>query len=146
MKHTVVIKAPAGFVFEQLSTPSARETWTKEIESIRYEHPPKEKAEGAAFIQIQKEGAMRTSFHGKNVAVIEPETYSYSLESKAFKMVISYHLEDLQGETKVTQTYEVIYLSTFAKIMGKLSSKLTEKLAQALVQQLKRYCEDALTK
>ncbi|WP_191557482.1 SRPBCC family protein [Metabacillus idriensis] len=146
MKHTVVIKAPAGFVFEQLSTPSARESWTKEIESIQYEHPSEEKTEGAAFIQVQKEGAIRTSFHGKNVAVIEPETYSYSLESKAFKMVISYHLEDLQGETKVTQTYETIYLSPFAKIMGTLSSKLTGKLALSLLHQLKRYCENSLIK
>ncbi|MGG4491474.1 SRPBCC family protein [Metabacillus idriensis] len=141
MKHTVVIQAPTGFVFEQLSTPSARETWTKEIESIRYEHPSEEKTEGAAFIQTQKEGAMRTSFHGKNAAVIEPETYSYSLESKSFKMVISYHLEDRQGDTAVTQSYEIIYLSAFAKMMGKLSSKLTEKLAHSLLQQLKKHCE-----
>ncbi|MGM0923046.1 MAG: SRPBCC family protein [Bacillota bacterium] len=141
MKHTVVIHAPIGFVFEQLSSPIARETWTKKIEKIQYDQPGAEKKEGASFIQVQKEGAMRTSFHGKNGAVAEPETYSYSLESKAFKMVISYHLEDVQGDTQVTQTYETIYLSKLAKILGKLSSKLTEKLSLSLLEQLKRHCE-----
>ncbi|MDQ0857405.1 SRPBCC family protein [Bacillus sp. V2I10] len=141
MKHTLVIHAPIGFVFEQLSSPAARETWTKEIEKIQYEQPSAEKSEGASFIQVQREGVMRTSFQGKNGAVAEPETYTYSLESKAFKMVISYHLEDVQGDTQVTQTYETIYLSKLAKILGKLSSKLTEKLALSLLQQLKRHCE-----
>ncbi|PLR67238.1 SRPBCC family protein [Bacillus sp. UMB0893] len=146
MSHTVTIGAPIGFVFEQISTPSARESWTKEIEKIQYEQPAEEKKEGAAFVQVQKEGAMRTSFHGKNLSALEPSTYSYSLEGKAFKMIISYQLEDLQGETNVTQTYDVIYLSTMAKIMGRLSSKLTEKLALSLLQQLKKHCELALTK
>jgi Domain of unknown function (DUF3284) len=141
LKHTVDIHAPIGFVFEQLSSPAARKTWTKEIEKIQYEQPSAEKIEGASFIQVQKEGAMRTSFHGKNGVIAQPKTYSYSLESKAFKMVISYHLEDIQDDTQVTQTYEIIYLSKLAKIMGKLSGKLTEKLALSLLQQFKAHCE-----
>jgi uncharacterized protein YndB with AHSA1/START domain len=117
----MVIDAPSERLYEMVADLECMGQWSPECQRVEWTDGSSGPAEGATFVGHNKGGPMglmKWSRHGRVVTADPGREFSFATEEGGRESTLwSYRFEAVDGGTKVTESYDVKWIPTWARIV-----------------------------
>jgi hypothetical protein len=145
--HAVVMAAPAEVIYALISDLPRMGDWSLECRRVEWLEGSTGPVEGATFIGHNTggpRGLMKWSRRGRVLTADEGREFAFVTEEGGRESTEwRYHLEPVAGGTRVTESYVVRWIPTWARILDVPTNRvreLRESMAHTL-EQLKKAAE-----
>ena len=145
----VVIEAAAERVYEMVADMPRMGEWSPETQRVEWLEGSSGPAEGARFIGHNvtgPRGLIKWSRRGRVLAAEPGREFAFATEEGGKEGVVwRYRFEPIEGGTRVTESYEVRKIPTWARIMDVPTNRVRQlrEGMQHTLQQLKSAAESA---
>jgi uncharacterized protein YndB with AHSA1/START domain len=116
-----VISAPAERLYDMVADLECMGQWSPECQRVEWTDGSRGPAEGATFVGHNKGGPMglmKWSRHGRVVTADPGREFSFATEEGGRESTLwSYRFEPVDGGTRVTESYDVKWIPTWARIV-----------------------------
>lgn len=147
--HSIVIEAPAGQIYPLVADLSRMGEWSPECRQVEWLQGSTGPAVGARFIGHNKggpAGLMKWSRQGRVLRAEPAREFAFATEEGGKEGVEwRYRFEPVDGGTRVTESYEVHWIPTWARILDiptNRAGELRRHMRQTL-EELKHVAETA---
>jgi len=139
--HSVVIAAPAVAIYELVADLPRMGNWSPECQQVEWLDGSTGPTEGATFIGHNKGGPgglMKWSRRGRVLTADPGREFAFVTEEGARESTEwRYRLEPAEGATRVTESYTVRWIPTWARIVDVPTNRARE-LREAMRHTLER--------
>jgi uncharacterized membrane protein len=139
--HSVVMEAPAERIYELVADLPRMADWSPECRQVEWLDGSTGPVEGATFIghnQGGPAGLMKWSRRGRVLAADPGREFAFVTEEGGRESTEwRYRLEPLEGSTRVTESYTVRWIPTWARIVDVPTNRAGE-LREAMRHTLER--------
>ena len=145
--RSVVVQAPAERVYALVADLSRMGEWSPECQRVEWLEGSDGPAEGARFVGHNKGGPgglMKWSRRGRVLTADPGREFAFATEEGGKEGVEwRYRLEPVEGGTRVTESYEVHWIPTWARIVDVPTNRAGElrRHMQHTLEQLKSAAE-----
>jgi len=140
--HHQEIIAPVEVVFSYLNDDEKMKLWMEGLESVEY---PKGKKTayrvGTKFIHTIKEGLNTQRYKGIVTAYEPPTLLTVKLMHPAHRIEVTYELTSHGRKTELDYHCELVFTSTYYRIMSVLFSWFTKRILKSQMAKLKLLAE-----
>jgi Polyketide cyclase / dehydrase and lipid transport len=117
----VVINAPAEHIYGLVAELTRMGEWSPECQRVEWEQGATGPAEGARFVGHNRGGPlnlMRWSRHGRVLTAESGNEFAFVTEEGGRESTVwRYRFDPIEGGTRVTESYEVRWIPTWARIV-----------------------------
>jgi uncharacterized protein YndB with AHSA1/START domain len=117
----VVIDAPPERLYDMVADLECMGQWSPECQRVEWTDGSRGPSEGATFVGHNKGGPMglmKWSRHGRVVTADPGRVFSFATEEGGRESTLwSYRFEPVDGGTRVTESYDVKWIPTWARIV-----------------------------
>jgi len=117
----VVIDAPPERLYDMVADLECMGQWSPECQRVEWTDGSGGSAQGATFVGHNKGGPMglmKWSRHGRVVTADPGREFSFATEEGGRESTLwSYRFEPVDGGTRVTESYDVKWIPTWARIV-----------------------------
>jgi uncharacterized membrane protein len=145
--HSVVIEAPAEQIYAMVADMPRMGEWSPECQRVEWLDGSTGPAEGATFIGHNKGGPggiLKWSRRGRVLTADRAREFAFVTEEGGKEGVVwRYGFESVEGGTRVTESYEVRRIPTWARIVDVPTNRVRElrEGLQHTLEQLKSAAE-----
>jgi uncharacterized membrane protein len=147
--HSVVIEAPAERLYGMVADMPRMGEWSPECQRVEWLEGSTGPAEGARFIGHNRtgpRGLIKWSRRGTVLTADPGREFAFATEEGGKEGVVwRYRFEPVEGGTRVTESYNVQTIPTWARIVDVPTNRVRElrEAMQHTLGQLKRVAESA---
>jgi uncharacterized protein YndB with AHSA1/START domain len=117
----VVINAPSERLYDMVADLERMGQWSPECQQVEWTDGSGGPAQGATFVGHNKGGPMglmKWSRHGRVVTADPGREFSFATEEGGRESTLwSYRFDPVEGGTRVTESYDVKWIPTWARIV-----------------------------
>jgi len=137
----VVIDAPPERLYDMVADLECMGQWSPECQRVEWTDGSGGSAQGATFVGHNKGGPMglmKWSRHGRVVTADPGREFSFATEEGGRESTLwSYRFDPVEGGTRVTESYDVKWIPTWARIVDVPTNRHGE-LQEAMRHTLRR--------
>ena len=140
---SIDIEASPEVVFYWVGDPERAMSWTSSVSSYKILHKTPDWV-GTTFVEVVQDEEGKTEMRGEVIAYEANRSMAFHLEGKFNIADVSYHLEEIESGTRLTQHADIQFkgvLRIMNLFMGSTFKKKILSQQQSEFEKLKELCE-----